>query len=188
MPLQGVRFQLCPSRLCRFWETGGTGKGPGLHGHPLEGGLRAALPYIFLLITDFLKVSSGMAHNHPLVSIGVPTVQTRKTISESFSGLHEICSRSRPGLQSRALSTHRPACQSGANSEAWDRHAVGVGQNARAPPPPCSYCQILYYYLLLNPFAPPPPCQSPALVDFSRSPGCHLTLNKSLLPHPFTPT
>lgn len=71
-------FSFAPPCLCRIWETGGAGKGLGLHGHPSEGGLRVILPYIFLLITDFLKVSSGMAHNHPLVSIGIPTVQTRK--------------------------------------------------------------------------------------------------------------
>lgn len=30
--------------LCRIWETGGSGKGSGLHRHPLEGGLGATLP------------------------------------------------------------------------------------------------------------------------------------------------
>lgn len=84
--------------FCRAWETCGSGKGPA-HGHPLEGGLGATPPYIFLQITDSFEVSSDVAHHHPLVSIRISIVQMQKLRSDTFSGLHGICSGAGPGLQ-----------------------------------------------------------------------------------------
>lgn len=82
------------------------------------------------------------------------------------------------------------ACQSESNSEAWDPHAVGVGQKKKQELLPLRvliprFCVALHFKV-------PSPlhrlCRSPAWVDFSRSPRCHPTLNKSLLSRPRIPT